>query len=245
MTHSEHKVILITGSAKRVGAAIAKALHKAHYNIVIHYRHSKTEAKQLVTELNQIRKNSAIAIQADLNNFKTYQSFIEKDHQHWGRLDVLINNASSFYSTPLGNVDEQQLNDLMASNLKAPFFLSQAAMPYLQQHQGCIINIADVNGIRPIKTFSVYCTAKAALITLTKSLAIDLAPDIRVNAIAPGTVLKQKNADRQTRQNYLKKTLLKRKGNVNDVMNAILYLIQGANHMTGEVLVIDGGKLLA
>ncbi len=179
---SEH-IALITGGAKRIGAGIAEYLHQKGMKIIIHYRHSVDEATALAHRLNAIRPDSAAILELDLKNIQHIPSFISAAKQIWGYFDVLINNASEFYPTPLGNISHEQWNDLMNSNLTAPFFLSQAAIPILAQHQGCIINIVDIKAERPAKNYSVYTIAKAGLAMLTKSLAKDLAPKIRVNAL--------------------------------------------------------------
>jgi pteridine reductase len=182
----QNKIALITGGAKRIGAEIARFLHADGMNIVIHYRSSKADAQLLCDQLNQLRNNSAIIVQANLLTISELPVLIEKSVAQWGRLDALINNASTFYPTPVGTITEAQWDDLMGSNLKAPLFLSQAAAPVLKLHNGCIINIVDVHGIRPMKNHPVYCAAKAGLAMLTQSLARELGPQIRVNGIAPG-----------------------------------------------------------
>jgi len=189
MSNLQGKTVLITGAARRIGAVVAKTLHQAGADIVIHYRNSSEAAKLLVAELNKERGNSAFTIQADLCQFETFDELIAQVISFTGRLDVLINNASSFYSTPVGSVTEKQWDDLHCSNLKAPFFLSQAATSELKNRQGCIVNMVDIHGMRPLKGYPVYSSAKAGLIMLTQSLAKELAPEIRVNGIAPGIIM--------------------------------------------------------
>lgn len=229
-------VAIVTGSAKRLGAAIIEAIHANQYNIIIHYRHSENEAKTLCEACNNIRTHSAITLQADLNHFETYTTLIATAQQHWGRLDVLVNNASEYFPTSIGTATEQQWNDLINSNLKAPYFLSQAAIPYLQQSKGCIINISDVNGVKPLKCYPIYCTAKAGLNMLTRSLAKELAPDIRVNAVAPGPT-------RFSSSRHQEQTALKRVAEPEEIADAVLFLIQH-HYITGEILNVAGGKLL-
>lgn len=242
------KVALITGAAKRIGAIIAETLHQHGINVIIHYRHSKTAAEHLCVKLNESRSDSAITLCADLNDTAMLFRLIERAFDKWKRLDILINNASSFYPTPFETVDEKQWLDLMASNLTAPFFLSQAAAPMLKEHKGCIVNITDINGIRPLKNYSVYSIAKAGLIMLTKSLAKELGPDIRVNAIAPGSIIwpedDQNELSEQAQQKIIAKTCLKRQGTPEEIANTVLFLIQNATYITGEIIKVDGGRLL-
>lgn len=236
---------LITGSARRIGKAIAQALHQQHYNIIIHYRNSKEEALALANELNQVRSDSATTLQGDLNQ-DCYQQLIEQAYHQWQRLDLLVNNASTFYQTNIKHCKESEFDDLMASNCKAPFFLSRNAAPYLKQSSGNIINITDIHGIRPIKDHAFYCMAKAALTMQTQVLAKELGPDIRVNAIAPGMMvlpegdnsLDDKEVAKLTARNSLKRT-----GSADDIAQAVVYLSK-ASYVTGHILHIDGGRLL-
>lgn len=241
---SNRPVALITGAAKRLGASFARLLHANEYNVVIHYRHSKTDAEALCQSLNNTRANSAVTIQADFENTPSLLKLIKEAHQQWQRLDVLINNASDYFPTKMGKTTEAQWQTLMASNLKAPYFLSQTATPYLRQTQGCIVNISDVNALLPLKNYPVYCTAKAGLNMLTKALALELGPEIRVNAVAPGPTLwpEGKNApDEATKLKSIDRTILKRKGEPNDIASAVIFLIQHS-HITGHILNVDGGK---
>src|SRR3990167_4133836 len=184
-----HKVVLITGAAKRVGAALANYFHAHNHHVIVHYRQSKSNAEKLVVQFNQTRSRSAAAIYADLDQFDHYQKLIHESIAIFGRLDVLINNASTFFKTPVGSATEKDWDLLINSNLKAPFFLSQAAAPQLSKQQGCIINMVDIHAQSPMKNYPIYSCAKAGLCMLTQSLAIELAPRVRVNAIAPGHVM--------------------------------------------------------
>lgn len=240
------KVALITGAAHRIGATIARCLHSQGMNVIVHYRSSKDAAEQLQSELLAQRPNSAYLIQGDLHDTATLRNLVKESCQWQSRLDVLINNASSFYPTPVAEVNEAQWDDLLCSNLKAPFFLAQAASSYLRQCHGCIVNIADIHAERPLKGYSVYNIAKAGLVMLTKSLARELAPEIRVNAVAPGAILwPEHGASEQTRKHIIADTALKRQGNPHDVSRAIVFLIRDAEYMTGQVLTVDGGRSLS
>jgi len=239
------KVVLITGAARRLGAEIARTLHTHGMNLILHYRSSQQEAQQLQQELNNIRENSVVLIQTDLLHTAKLTSMVQKAEDVWGRLDILINNASSFFPTPLGTVDEHQWNDLIGTNLKAPFFLSQAAARSLSNTKGCIINIVDIHAERPLKTFAVYSIAKAGLVMLTKALARELGPNVRVNAIAPGVILwPERGIDDVTKQRIISRTALKREGSPKDVARAVLFLIRDADYTSGEVIRIDGGRAL-
>jgi pteridine reductase len=239
------KVILITGGVHRLGARTARVLHKLGANLVLHYRSSRDRALKLQAELNEIRENSVVLVQADLLDNSKVPAIIKDAVAAWGRLDALVNNASSFYPTYIGSIDDEQWDDLIGTNLKAPFFLSQAAATYLEQHQGCIVNIADIHADRPLKNHSIYSIAKAGLVMLTKSLACDLGPDIRVNAIAPGAILwPESELDEVTKQRIVSRTFLKRKGDPDNIANAVVFLIRDAIYTTGHVLNVDGGRSL-
>ena len=241
---SNLKVALITGAAHRIGATTAKLLHQNGLNIVLHYRGSREKAQALQKELNDKRENSVILIQADLHITNGLPALIEESVKAWGRLDVLINNASSFYPTKIGKATEDQWDDLIGSNLKAPFFLSQAAAPHLKKSNGCIINIVDIHAERPLKTYPIYSMAKAGLVMMTKSLACELGPEIRVNAVAPGAILWPENLDEVAKQRIVSRTFLKRQGEPNDISKTILYLIKDADYVTGQVIAVDGGRSL-
>jgi pteridine reductase len=243
----ENKIVLITGGAKRVGAAICCLLHAHGANLMIHYRNSVNEARALQSELNLKRAKSVAIIQGDLLNLATLPNLVEETVKHFGKLDVLINNASTYYPTEIGNINEANWNDLMGSNLKAPLFLSQAAAIELRKQQGCIINITDMHVERPKKGYIVYSVAKAGLVTLTKSLAHELSPEVRVNAVAPGPVMWPENNpqfDEVYRQRVISQTLLKRIGEPDDIAKAVKFLIQDAPFMTGQIIAVDGGRSL-
>lgn len=236
------KVVLITGAAHRVGAAVAEALHAAGYNLALHYRQSEGAAKTLQTKLNALCDGSAVLVRGDLLDTAKLPRLVQQAIDAWGRLDVLINNASTFYPTPVGVVSETQWDDLMGSNLKAPFFLAQAAAPALAAHHGCIVNMADIHAERPLKGYPVYSAAKAGLVMLTKALARELGPTVRVNAVAPGPVLWPDNMDEETKQHIKSRTALKRAGHPSDVARTILFLIRDAGYITGQVIAVDGGR---
>lgn len=237
------KVALITGGAKRLGNAVAHALHQQGAQLVIHYRSSQASAETLVTELNALRPHSAVALYCDLLDTPALAELIRSTIQQFGRLDILVNNASSFYPTPIGSISEQQWDDLLGSNLKAPLFLAQAAAPHLRAAQGLILNMVDIHAHRPLPEHTVYCLAKAGLVMLTKSLARELGPDIRVNAIAPGPVLwPEQEMSSGLQQEIISKTALKRQGTPQDIALAALYFAKDAPYVTGQILAIDGGR---
>lgn len=239
------KVALVTGAAVRLGACIARTLHDAGANLVLHYRSSSAAAHGLAHELNVKRPKSAVTLQADLLQTKSLRALVNAALEQWGRLDVLINNASSFYPTPLDAIDESQWDDLFGTNLKAPLFLAQAAAPHLNATDGCIVNIVDIHADRPLKGYPVYCAAKAGLVMLTKSLARELAPRVRVNAVAPGSILwPERGVDEQARRHIIEATALKRQGTPQDIAGAVLYLVRDAEYVTGHVLTVDGGRSL-
>ena len=239
------KVVLITGGVHRLGAETARNLHALGANLVLHYRASRDRALQLQAELNGQRENSVVLVQADLLDYSKLAAVIKDAVAPWGKLDVLVNNASSFYPTAMGTVDEDQWNDLIGTNLKAPFFLSQAAAPHLQQQHGCIVNIADIHADRPLKRYPVYSIAKAGLVMLTKSLAYELGPEVRVNAIAPGAILwPEVEMDEVTKQRIISRTFLKRRGDPSNIANAVVFLVRDAIYTTGHVLNVDGGRSL-
>ncbi len=242
----ENQVVLITGAARRVGAVIARTLHARGMNIVLHYRASRGEAEALRDQLNAIRPGSAIAHACDLHHTTALEALIEASLQGWGRLDALVNNASTFYPTPVGEITETQWDDLVGTNLKAPLFLSQAAAPHLKKTAGCIINITDIHAGRPLKNHTVYSIAKAGLVMLTKSLARELGPEVRVNAVAPGAILwPERELDEIVKQRIVSGTALKRQGEPGDVALAVLFLIRDGNYISGEVITVDGGRGLS
>jgi pteridine reductase len=239
------KVVLITGGAKRVGAASARLLHAAGANLMIHYRSSATDARALQDELNAIRPDSVALIQADLHDTGGLPGLVHQTVATFGGLDVLLNNASSFYPTPVGDITEKDWIDLMGSNLKAPMFLSQAAAPELKKRRGCIINITDIHADRPMKSYVVYSVAKAGLVGLTKSMARELAPEVRVNGIAPGPIMwpeGDSNFDEVSRQRIVSHTMLKRAGDPHDIALAVRFFAMDAQFVTGQILAVDGGR---
>lgn len=248
MSTENNKVALVTGSAQRIGAAIVKTLHDAGYNTVIHYRHSKEQAEILAAELNSRRKNSAVCIAADLHNTRDIQALATAAVAIWGRMDALINSASSFYPTPIGNITETQWEELVGSNMKAPFFLAQALATALAKQQGAIVNIADIYAEKPLPAHAVYCMAKAGNVMLTKSLALELAPQVRVNGIAPGAILwpEQGGAmNQQAQQQLLAKIPMARTGSPKDIADAVLFLLRDAPYITGQIIAVDGGRSLS
>jgi pteridine reductase len=245
LDHSQFKVALITGAAKRLGAEIARTLHSAGDNIVLHYRDSNNEAQRLCDTLNQIRPDSAITIQADLLETSALSALITQSAQHWQRLDILINNASAFYPTPIGDVAENDWDNLLGINLKAPFFLSQSATVWLQREQGCIVNIDDIHALRPLKDHSVYSITKAGLRALTLSLAKELGPQIRVNGVSPGAILwPEDELTDHKKQQILSRITLKRTGHPLDIAKAVRFLVHDADYITGQILAVDGGRTL-
>lgn len=239
------KTVLITGGAKRVGAAICRRLHQAGANLMVHYRASVVEARALQAELNTKRPGSVTLIQADLLDCDSFPNLIQTTLTSFGRLDVLINNASSFYASPLGEITENSWLDLMGTNLKAPLFLAQAAAVELRRHHGCIVNITDIHAERPMKSYVVYSIAKAGLVGLTRSLARELGPHVRVNAVAPGPIIWPEDApelDEVSRQRIISHTILKQAGDPDDIARAVYYLIAEASYVTGQVINVDGGR---
>lgn len=241
------KVVLITGGAKRVGAAICRRLHSAGANLMLHYRASAGEARLLQAELNHVRAESVALIQADLLDLNKLPAIIDQTLQTFTRLDALVNNASSFFATPVSEITAAAWDDLIGTNLRAPLFLAQAAAPALKRTQGAIVNIADIHGERPLKNFVVYSVAKAGLIAVTRSLARELAPEVRVNAIAPGPILWPDDAsfDELSRQRIVSQTPLKREGEPDDIAKAVYFLLAEAPYVTGETLRVDGGRHVA
>ena len=239
------KVVLVTGAARRVGAAIAAALHDAGARAAIHYRSSQAEAEALAARLNASRAGSSRAFRADLADAGACERLVEEALRAFGRLDVLVNNASTFYPTPVGSITPDQFDDLVGSNLKAPLFLSQAAAPALAKQEGLILNIGDIHGLRPLGGHAVYSAAKAGLLMLTRSLARELGPAVRVNAIAPGPVMwPERGVDEALRERIVARTALKRSGSADDVAKAALYFATAAPFVTGQVLAVDGGRLV-
>ncbi len=239
------KVALITGGAQRVGAMTARLLHAAGANILLHYRNSRQPALALQSELNAQRKNSVVLIQADLLETVKLKAMVNQAAEQWGRLDILINNASSFYPTPMGTASESDWDDLIGSNMKAPFFLSQAAAPYLEKQKGCIISIVDIHAQRPMEGHSLYNMAKAGLAMLVKTLAFELGPNIRVNGVSPGAIMwPAQEMDDISKQRIVSRTYLKRKGSAEDIAKTVLFLTSNAEYITGQIIAVDGGRSL-
>jgi pteridine reductase len=237
------KWALITGSGKRIGATIAAHLHAAGLNVAVHYFRSSADADDLVARLNAARRDSAIAVGADLRDSGALQGLVDQVISRADRLDVLINNASSFYPTEIGTIDEANWHDLIDSNLKAPLFLSQAAVPHLRRARGCIINMIDIHARRPLRHHHIYGAAKAGLAMLTRSLARDLAPEIRVNGIAPGAILwPEDGMSDQIKHNIVRKIPLARAGEPDDIARTALFLVCDAPYITGQIIAVDGGR---
>ncbi|MFC1748132.1 pteridine reductase [Pseudomonadota bacterium] len=237
---------LITGAAHRIGAEMARQLHSAGMNIALHYRGSSSEADALAESLSQKRANSVILVQGDLLDLNDVTRIVEEAAIGWQRLDVLINNASTFYPSVIGEATEEQWDDLMGTNLKAPFFLSQAAYPHLEQQHGCIVNVVDIHAQRPMKGYPIYSAAKAGLQMMTMSLARELGPNVRVNGVAPGAILwPEHKMDDSTKQEIIERTALKRQGSPADIASTALFLIRDAGYISGQIISVDGGRSLS
>lgn len=237
-------VVLVTGAARRVGAAIARHLHAAGCRIAVHYRSSAHDADALCESLNAQRAGSAAGFGADLLDTAALPQLIEQVVTHFGRLDGLVNNASSFFPTALGRIDEAAWADLVGSNLKAPLLLSQAAAPHLKAAHGSIVNIIDVHAERPLAGYPLYSAAKAGLLGATRALAIELAPDVRVNGVSPGAILWPEDGQFASaeREAIVQHALLKREGNPDDIAVAVRFLLREAHYVTGQILAVDGGR---
>lgn len=234
---------MITGSARRIGAAIARHLHAQGYQLALHYRSSASEMQALVEELQRSRADSVMPLQADLADVDALPELVARTIARFGRLDALVNNASAYYRTPIGQATPAQWDDLFASNARAPFFLSQAAAQHLKASSGAIVNIADIYAQRPLAGHTVYCMAKAALVMMTQSLARELGPEVRVNAVAPGNVLWSENPVKaETLDIVRERTALHRQGRPEDIVSAVHWLLTGNQYITGQVLAIDGGR---
>lgn len=241
----QDKAVLVTGGAKRVGAAICRRLHEAGAHLAIHFRSSEEEALVLQNELNGLRPKSVFVFQADLLDLHALPQLVHKVIEKFGRLDALVNNASSFYATPLEDIDEQQWHDLFGTNLKAPLFLAKAAAAELRRRHGCIVNIADIHADRPMHGHLLYSTAKAGLVALTKGLAQEMAPQVRVNAVAPGVIVWPENEawmDEEQRRKIVAHTLLKREGEPDDIAHTVQFLVNDAPYITGQIISVDGGR---
>ncbi len=244
---STAKVALVTGSAQRVGAAIIKDLHARGWCVIIHYRHSEQAALRLADDLNSQRPQSAFTLKLDLQQPLAAQQLAEQALNITGRIDALVNNASTFYPTPIGEATLDAWDDLFASNARAPFFLSQALAPALTKSRGCIVNIVDIHARRPFKQHTVYCMAKAALAMMTMSLAKELAPAVRVNGVAPGAILWPEDNTPSaiasaTQQQILASVPLARSGSPEDIARTVAFLIEDAPYITGQIIAVDGGR---
>jgi len=239
------KVVLLTGGAKRVGAAIGRRLHAAGANLLVHYRSSAIEARALQVELNARRPDSVALAQSDLLKVANSAQLVKAALKHFDRLDALVNNASSFFPTPVGEITEQAWDDLVGTNLKAPLFMSQAAAPELRKTHGCIVNLVDIHAELPMRNHAVYTAAKGGLAALTRALARDLGPEIRVNGVAPGTILWPDDEiwrDEVARQRIINQSALKRIGEPDDIARAVQFLIADAPYVTGQIIAVDGGR---
>ena len=237
--------VLVTGAARRIGAVVARRLHAAGARVALHYHRSRPQAESLCAQLESQRRGSCIALQADLLDIASLARLVEQTCAAFGRLDGLVNNASSFYATPFGAVGEAEWNDLMGTNLRAPLFLAQAAAARLREARGAIVNLIDIHAERPLRDFTVYSVAKAGLAGLTRALAMDLAPQVRVNGVAPGAILwpdEGRHFDAAERQRITAQTPLARTGNPEDIAGAVKYLLFDAPFVTGQILAVDGGR---
>ncbi len=243
---SNPKVIMITGAARRIGAELVRYLHQSGMNIILHYRSSNKDATALANKLNAQRPDSVKLLQGDLKEYANIPNLIKKAVSLFDDIDVLINNASSFFPTDLCEIDEDIWGDLIGVNLKAPLFLTQAIAPHLKSSNGCIINIVDIHADRPLKDYPLYCIAKAGLVMLTKSMARELAPEVRVNGIAPGAIMWPEVEHYEgMHQEIISRTALKREGSPKDIANTALFLINHANYITGQIIAVDGGRTLS
>ncbi|HET7843933.1 MAG TPA: pteridine reductase [Xanthomonadales bacterium] len=245
MKASEKPVVLLTGAARRVGRVLARTLHGAGYDVALHYRSSKGEAEQLAAELEHARAGSTLLVSGELSDTAALPKLVLRTVQRFGRLDALVNNASAFFPTAVGDTTEAQWDELFASNAKGPYFLAQAAAPHLRAANGCIVNLVDIYAERPLARHPVYCMAKAALAMMTRALALELGPAVRVNGVAPGAVLwPEAGKEYADQQALVGRTALKRAGTPEDVAAAVLFLVRDAKFSTGEILRVDGGRML-
>lgn len=244
MDDLKDKVVIVTGAARRVGAAIARRMHAQGANVLLHHRGAEKEAAALETELNAVRKASVCRIKADLLAHSAPEVLVRTAIERFGRLDVLVNNASSFFPTALGEIEEKGWEELMGANVKAPLLLSQVAAPELRKTRGSIINIIDIHADRPLKGYIVYTVAKAGLAALTRSLAMELAPDVRVNGVSPGAIAWPEDGQfaPDVREHIINDTLLKRLGEFEDIARAVHFLASDAPYVTGQILAVDGGR---
>ncbi len=242
---TNEKIVLITGGAKRVGATTCRMLHAQGARLMVHYRSSRDEAQVLADELNHQRPGSCALVNGDLLHIEQLPLLVAATLEHYGRLDVLINNASSFYPTEVGAISMDNWDDLIGTNLKAPLFLAQAAAQALRHSHGCIVNIADIHAERPMKGYVVYSIGKAGLVAMTKSLAHELGPQVRVNAVAPGPIMWPEDDptfDDTERRRIIAHTALKREGSAEDIARTVQFLVYDAPYITGQILAVDGGR---
>jgi pteridine reductase len=240
-----HPVALVTGAARRLGAAIARTLHAAGFDIALHCHHSRAEADALAATLDVTRAGSVLVLQADLAEFDRLPELVANTIGWRGRLDALVNNASAFFPTPFGNATPAQWDALFAANARAPFFLTQAAAPHLRAARGAVVNLTDIHAERPLREHALYGMSKAALVHMTRALALELAPDVRVNAIAPGAILwPEDGKDEAAKAALLARTPLGRTGTPEEIGEAVRWLLQDARYTTGQVLRLDGGRML-
>ena len=246
MPANPRPVAFVTGAARRIGATIARTLHAGGYDLALHCRNSCDELDALAAELERVRPESTVTLQADLADADCLPELVDAALARFGRLDALVNNASAFHPTPIGTITPSQWDDLFAANARAPLFLAQAAAPHLAARGGAIVNLVDIHAVRPLREHSVYCMAKAALAMATRALALELAPDVRVNGVAPGAVLwPEAGKDEAERAHLVARTPLARIGTPADVAGAVLWLLRDAPYVTGEILRVDGGRAIA
>ncbi|MGR8933695.1 MAG: pteridine reductase [Gammaproteobacteria bacterium] len=238
------KRILITGAAKRIGAACARLLHREGHNLILHYRSAAAEVEALCAELNRKRSGSAIICAADLMRSGELQALAAAAETRWQGLDALVNNASAFYPTPFPEIGEAQWDELLGSNLKAPFFLTRALSATLAANHGCVVNIIDIHAERGLPGYPVYSIAKAGLAAMTKILAKELAPDIRVNGVAPGAILWPEQNAEADKAAIIARIPLQRRGEPDDIAKAVRFLIRDADYITGQIISVDGGRTL-
>ncbi|CAK0781487.1 pteridine reductase [Gammaproteobacteria bacterium] len=243
--NASHSVALVTGAARRIGATLAMGLHASGMRVALHYRHAQTEASALQTRMETQRPGSTALFRADLTDQAALSTLVAAVVERFGRLDLLVHNASSFYPTPLGETRLEHWEDLMATNLRSPFFLTQAALPALREARGSVVHLLDIHARRPLRGYSVYCAAKAGAVMLVKALAQELGPEVRVNGISPGAILwPETPASEAKQQMILERTALHRAGTPEDIWLALRFLVFDAPYMTGQVLTLDGGRTL-
>ena len=239
-------VALVTGAARRIGAAVVRSLHRRGLDVVVHYRTSRNDAQALARAFGRERPGTVTTFECDLRDPGAPERLVGHATARFGGLDVLVNNASSFYPTPIGTATEAEFDDLVGTNLKAPFFVSKAAAPFLAARRGSIVNLADIHGRNPVAGYPAYCAAKAGLIMLTRALALELGPEVRVNAVAPGIAMwPEGDGDAQARGRAEQLVPLRRPGSAEEVAEAVAWLALDAPYTTGEVIAVDGGRGIA